>query len=120
VIGSPPGLRGPFHEALPGFTRLHSARRGCEPTEIRNNHTPHHLEKSQEVKMRMAMLAIVATLGAAALAGPAGATALMDMPATNAAYQTVAPTAGCPADSHWVPGRYDRWTKWQPGHCVQG
>jgi hypothetical protein len=118
VIGPLRNCAGRFtklYRVLPGFTR-HGA--DVNQLEIRNNYS-HHLKRSQEVKMRMTMLAIVATIGAATLAGPARATALMDMPAMSAAYQTAVPAAGCPADSHWVPGHYGRWSEWQPGHCVQ-
>jgi hypothetical protein len=69
--------------------------------------------------MRMAMLAIVATLGAATLAGPAKATALMDMPAVNSVYQTAAPSARCPVGWRWDSSHYNRWSVWYPGHCIQ-
>jgi hypothetical protein len=46
--------------------------------------------------MRMAMLTIIATLGAATLIGPAKAAALMDTPTANSPSQTAAPTAACP------------------------
>jgi hypothetical protein len=69
--------------------------------------------------MRMTMLALVATLGAATLAGPANATALMDMSAANSAYQTAAPSAAYSAGWRWDPAHYNRWSVWQPGHWVR-
>ncbi len=69
--------------------------------------------------MRTAMLAIVATIGAAMLTGPAKATTLMDTPTVKSIYQTVVSTAGCPAGWRWDPSHYNRWSVWYPAHCIR-
>jgi hypothetical protein len=69
--------------------------------------------------MRMTMLALVATLGAAMLAGPANATALIDTPAMNSVYHSAVPIAGCPAGWRWNSSHYNRWAVWYPAHCVR-
>jgi hypothetical protein len=54
--------------------------------------------------MRMAILAIVAAIGAATLIGPAEA-------------QTAQSSASCPAGYQWVPSGYHRWGVYSLGHC---
>jgi hypothetical protein len=90
-----------LYQVLPGFTR-----RGADMHQLKavTGATPHHSEKSQEVQMRMAMLALVAALAAMTLTGPAMA-------------QTAPDPVGCPAGYQWVPGQYDRLGVYQPGHC---
>lgn len=65
--------------------------------------------------MRMTVLAILATLGAATLAGPANAAVPTTMAGVNPAYQTV--EHRCPAGYYWKRGMYDRWSRYHAPHC---
>jgi hypothetical protein len=78
--------------------------------------------------MRIATLAVVAALGAAAFAGAAAAQPAAATPSYPAAasdydysYRFGLPPnafAGlCPAGTYWHEGRYNRWAVWQPGYC---
>jgi len=69
--------------------------------------------------MRVATLAMVATIGAATFAGPMQAATLPDASMVHSAYRTVAPAAGCPAGWRWDPSHSNRWSVRYPAHCTR-
>lgn len=68
--------------------------------------------------MRIAILAAVVALEAAALIGPAqaGPVGPGNLAAISGS-ESAAFAGGCPAGYYWHQGRYNRWAIWHPGHC---
>lgn len=69
--------------------------------------------------MRIAILAAAAMIGVVTTAGSANATALMDKPAANQAYQ-VAGGPACPTGSHWDSAHYNHLGTYLIGRCIRG